>query len=137
MSPDFQGVHEGRTTPPYPTRAGVVRQSTPSRHGPPGSYILARRVRRMNFMKPSDKTKGGLMRDERLPLTGFKSDAGDAAARHDARQVEPGKTGRQETRRTVGVYERPARRAGLSLPLLLILILASLISLVLSVRFLF
>ncbi|HYG11165.1 MAG TPA: hypothetical protein VD835_14550 [Pyrinomonadaceae bacterium] len=39
--------------------------------------------------------------------------------------------------RTVGVYERPARRAGLSLPLVVILILSVLISVVAAARFLF
>jgi hypothetical protein len=41
------------------------------------------------------------------------------------------------TRRTFGVYERPAARSGLSLPVIVIMILATLVSLVLSVRFLF
>lgn len=78
------------------------------------------------------------MSEDKLPATGFKSDWGEAA-RRAARLDEPEQTVRgATTRRTVGVYERPPqRRAKLSLPLLAILILASLISLVLSVRFLF
>lgn len=77
------------------------------------------------------------MSDDRLPATALKSDWGEAAKRA-ARvgEVTP-TTGRAATQRTVGVYERPARRAKLSLPLLVILILVTLISLVLSVRFLF
>ena len=77
------------------------------------------------------------MSDNRLPATALKSDWGEAAKRA-ARIGESTQTARrEETRRTVGVYERPARRAKLSLPLLVILILVTLISLVLSVRFLF
>lgn len=41
------------------------------------------------------------------------------------------------TRRTVGVYERPARRTKLSLPLVIILILSALVSIVATARFLF
>lgn len=77
------------------------------------------------------------MNEDRLPATGFKSDAGDAAGRA-ARGIEPARAGRKASmRRTVGVYERPAQRGKLSLPMIVILILVSLISLVLSVRFLF
>ncbi|HEV7904895.1 MAG TPA: hypothetical protein VGO96_13720 [Pyrinomonadaceae bacterium] len=54
------------------------------------------------------------------------------------RKQADGAASRAALGRAVGVYERPPqRRAKLSLPLLAILILASLISLVLSVRFLF
>lgn len=78
------------------------------------------------------------MSEDKLPATGFKSAWGEAA-RRAARPGESGQTAqRATTRPTVGVYERPAqRRARLSLPLIVILILASLVSLVLSVRFLF
>ena len=77
------------------------------------------------------------MNHDKLPATGFKSETGEAARR--AAQTGGFEQGRGQTarHRTVGVYERPARRAKLSLPLIVILILASLISLVLSVRFLF
>lgn len=91
--------------------------------------------------KRADGTKGSLMNDDKLPATAFKSEARDASgrtARTDGFEQtgQPPKATRVE-RRTVGVYERPAQRARLPLPLLVILILASLISLVLSVRFLF
>ncbi|HEX8423783.1 MAG TPA: hypothetical protein VF634_10250 [Pyrinomonadaceae bacterium] len=77
------------------------------------------------------------MNESRLPATGFKSDGGDATGR-GARSAEPvGAERKASMRRTVGVYERPAQRGKLSLPLIVILILATLISLVLSVRFLF
>lgn len=76
------------------------------------------------------------MSNERLPATALKSDWGEAA-RRAARLGELEQTERQTTRRTVGVYERPARRAKLSLPLIVILILVTLISIVLSIRFLF
>lgn len=79
------------------------------------------------------------MNDDKLPATGFKSIWGEAAQRA-ARAGEAAQTQRHEAttmRRTVGVYERPARRGKLSLPLIVILILATLISLVLSARFLF
>jgi hypothetical protein len=78
------------------------------------------------------------MSEDRLPATALKSEWGEAA-RRAARLDEHKQTGRQvvTTTRTVGVYERPARRTKLSLPVIVILILATLISLVLSVRFLF
>ncbi|HYP00904.1 MAG TPA: hypothetical protein VER76_11990 [Pyrinomonadaceae bacterium] len=79
------------------------------------------------------------MSDGRFTATKFKSETQDEAARRAAQK--PGEAvqaaGRQTTRRTVGVYERPARRAKLSLPVIVIMVLATLISLVLSVRFLF
>lgn len=77
------------------------------------------------------------MSDNRLPTTAFKSDWGEAAQRA-ARAGEPVQSGqRATTQRTVGVYERPAQRGKLSLPLIVIVILATLISLVLSARFFF
>ncbi|HEY0099900.1 MAG TPA: hypothetical protein VGB76_13210 [Pyrinomonadaceae bacterium] len=81
------------------------------------------------------------MSEDRLPVTGLKSDGGDAA-RRDAPSVASGESVQSRPRtatmqRTVGVYERPAQRTRLSLPLLVIVILATLISVVLSVRFLF
>jgi hypothetical protein len=78
------------------------------------------------------------MNHDKLPATGFKSETGEATGR--VAQTGGFEQGRGQTARhsrTVGVYERPARRAKLSLPLIVILILATLISLVLSVRFLF
>lgn len=78
------------------------------------------------------------MSDDKLPATAFKTDWGEAALRA-ARVGESAQARPQAatTRRTVGVYERPARRAKLSLPLVVILILAALVSFVLSARFLF
>lgn len=82
------------------------------------------------------------MNDDRLPATAFKSATGQTAAGGAdglaARTNEFEQARRQTTTRsTVGVYDRPERRTKFSLPLLVILILVSLISLVLSVRFLF
>lgn len=76
------------------------------------------------------------MGDDGLPATGFKADAHDAAQRATPPFEFEQPARRAAMRRTVGVYERPARGAKLSLPLLAILILVTLISLVLSVRFL-
>lgn len=81
------------------------------------------------------------MSDDRLPATTFKpqakSKAGEAA-RPTERQSETELTGQGAgMRRTVGVYERPEQRGKLSLPVIVILILVSLISVVLSVRFWF
>jgi hypothetical protein len=73
------------------------------------------------------------MNEDRLPATGFKPDEADAGRPGESVKAES----RTATRGTVGIYERPSRRAKLSLPLLVILILATLISLVLSIRFLF
>ncbi len=77
------------------------------------------------------------MNDEKFPATAFKSEVGEDA-RRSVQSDESGQTGQQAaTRRTVGVYDRPAARARLPLPVLVLLILASVISLVLSLRFLF
>jgi len=79
------------------------------------------------------------MSDDKLPATGFKTDWAEAAQRA-ARAGESVQAQQQQAttmRRTVGVYERPARRTKLPLSLIVILILATLISLVLSARFLF
>lgn len=84
--------------------------------------------------------KGGSMSEDRIPSTALQSDWGEAA-RRAARQGKPVQNGQQtaaaKTTRTVGVYERPARRTSLSLPVIVIMILATLISVILSVRFLF
>jgi hypothetical protein len=76
------------------------------------------------------------MNDDKQLATGSISEARDparrAAERGDFRQA-----GQSATTRTVGVYDRPARRAGLSLPLLVIMILAALVSVVVAARFLF
>lgn len=79
------------------------------------------------------------MSEDRLPATALESDWGEAARRAVRQQGEPVQHGRQtaKTTRTVGVYERPARRTKLSLPVIVIMILATLISVILSVRFLF
>ncbi|HLL70061.1 MAG TPA: hypothetical protein VK363_01435 [Pyrinomonadaceae bacterium] len=80
------------------------------------------------------------MSEDRIPATALQSNWGEAA-RRAARQGETDQNGRRPaattTTRTVGVYERPARRAKFSLPVIVIMILATLISLVLSARFLF
>ena len=44
---------------------------------------------------------------------------------------------RKSTANAVGVYERAEKRGGLSLPLLIVLVLATLVSVALSARFLF
>lgn len=79
------------------------------------------------------------MSEDRIPATALQSDWGEAA-RRAARQGKPVQNGQPtaaKTTRTVGVYERPARRAKFSLPVIVIMILATLISVILSVRFLF
>jgi hypothetical protein len=92
--------------------------------------------------------KGDQMSGDKLRATAFKTETGGAARgqQHaDARPLEsapeterPGAAAAASTtRRTVGVYERPAQRARLSLPLVVILILSALVSVVTAVRFLF
>jgi hypothetical protein len=78
------------------------------------------------------------MSDDKLPAMAFKSEAGDAT-RRTAQRVESEQAGRPTatTTRTVGVYERPSGRARLPLPLLLIVILAALVSVIVTIRFLF
>lgn len=74
------------------------------------------------------------MRDDKLSAAATRSGAGDAGRPGKFEQAGE----RQEaTRRTVGVYERPARAGKLPLPLLVILILAALVSVVVTARFLF
>jgi hypothetical protein len=76
------------------------------------------------------------MSDEKLSAAASRLGAGDAT-RRDARPGEAGQgEGRPAMRRTVGVYERPARRR-LSLSLVVILILSALVSVVAAARFLF
>ena len=79
------------------------------------------------------------MSDDRFTATGFKAEAGDAATQHATWSDKFEQAARPSAgmRRTVGVYERPARRAKFSLSFLVIIVLATLISLVLSARFLF
>jgi hypothetical protein len=78
------------------------------------------------------------MSNERLPAKPLKSDWGEAAKRAAQQGKSTQAARREATRRTVGVYERPPQRRGkLSFPLIVIMILALLISLVLSIRFLF
>jgi hypothetical protein len=77
------------------------------------------------------------MNDDKLPATAFKSEAGDAT-RRTAQRVESEQAGRPTAAtRTVGVYERPSGRARLPPPLLLIVILAALVSVIVTIRFLF
>ncbi|HZG51268.1 MAG TPA: hypothetical protein VEZ40_03950 [Pyrinomonadaceae bacterium] len=73
-------------------------------------------------------------RDDKLTATASAPAAMGDAARETAQQSDFAPTG---GRRAVGVYERPAQRARLSLPLLVILILAALVSVVATARFLF
>jgi hypothetical protein len=76
------------------------------------------------------------MNDDKLPATASKSEARDAT-RDAAQRGEFEQTGRRAATRTVGVYDRPTGRARLSLPLLLLMILAALVSVVVTARFLF
>ena len=77
------------------------------------------------------------MSNDRLPATALKLEADDAA-RRGAQTVEAGRTESQTAmRRTVGVYDRPATRARLSLPMLVILILSALVSVIAAARFVF
>ena len=62
------------------------------------------------------------MNNDKLPAT----DSEPAAAERET-----------ASRRAVGVYDRPAQRAGLSRPLLVIMILAALVSVIVTARFLF
>ena len=71
------------------------------------------------------------------PATVSESGTGNAARRGG---FEPGGGGGRQaavTTRTVGIYERPAQRMKVSLPLVIILILAALVSVVATARFLF
>jgi len=84
------------------------------------------------------------MSGDKLQATGFKTETGGAAEQHagarpfeSEQKTERLTTAASTTRRTVGVYERPAQRARLSLPLVVILILSALVSVVTAVRFLF
>jgi hypothetical protein len=74
------------------------------------------------------------MNMDKLPATASKSETGNAARPGGSEQ-----TGRRAatTTRTVGVYDRPARSMKVSLPLVIILILAALVSVVATARFLF
>lgn len=94
------------------------------------------------------------MNEEKITATNSGAEAGDAA-RRVASPVASGRASVERatrdgatrddasrrvatTRRTVGVYERPrARGLRLSLPLVVILILAALVSVVAAARFLF
>lgn len=77
------------------------------------------------------------MSEDKLPATASESETGNAA-RHAARPGGFEQAARRSgATRTVGVYERPARRMKMSLPLVIILILAALVSVVATARFLF
>ena len=82
------------------------------------------------------------MSEERLQATPRESEAGGAGQRGG----RPGEFEQERrgpaaaaaaTRRAVGVYDRPARRPRLSLPLVVILILSALVSAAAAARFLF
>ncbi len=87
------------------------------------------------------------MNSDKLPATDSAPAAGDAARRPGgtlpaapraaAAQRGTAAPGETASRRAVGVYDRPAQRAGLSRPLLVIMILAALVSVVVTARFLF
>jgi hypothetical protein len=64
------------------------------------------------------------MSEDKFSATTSKSETGAAATNKTAT-------------RTVGVYERPAQGVKMSLPLVIILILAALVSVVATARFLF
>lgn len=79
------------------------------------------------------------MNEDKLSATASGAEAGDAARRATPR-VDFEQTGGRATAattRTVGVYARPAQRTRLSLPFILIMILAVLVSVVVTARFLF
>jgi hypothetical protein len=99
-------------------------------------FLRRARTARSHPENGADETKGGAMNDDKLPATGPAPEARDPA-RRGAKQGEFEQAGQSATTRTVGVYDRPAQRAGLSLPLLVIMILAALVSVVVTVRFLF
>lgn len=73
------------------------------------------------------------MSEDKLPATASESETGDAARPGGFEQAAR----RSGTTRTVGVYDRPAQRMKMSLPLVIILILAALVSVVATARFLF
>jgi hypothetical protein len=77
------------------------------------------------------------MNKDKLPAT--DSAPAGAVAERTMRPSGSGTAAQAETasRRAVGVYDRPAQRAGLSRPLLVLIILAALVSLVMTARFLF
>ncbi len=87
------------------------------------------------------------MNSNKFPATDSEPAAGDAARRpggtlpaaqrETAAQRGTAARGETASRRAVGVYERPAQRAGLSRPLLVIMILAALVSAIVTARFLF
>ncbi|MCA1566414.1 MAG: hypothetical protein LC803_12395 [Acidobacteria bacterium] len=120
-------------TPPDPTRAGVVML-----HDAAHDFCFRRtRMERRHHESGGQNTGGSMsksMNVDKLPATASKSETGNAARPGGFEQ-----TGRRATTttRTVGVYERPARRMKVSLPLVIILILAALVSVVATARFLF
>ena len=77
------------------------------------------------------------MSEDKFSATVSKSEMGNAT-RPEARPGGLEGVGqRRPATRTVGVYERPAQRMKMSLPLVVILILAALVSVVVTARFLF
>ncbi|HEV2880313.1 MAG TPA: hypothetical protein VGX24_03310 [Pyrinomonadaceae bacterium] len=74
---------------------------------------------------------------DKLPATASESETGDAARPGGFEQTGGRRAAATTTTRTVGVYERPAQRTKVSLPLVIILILAALVSVVAAARFLF
>ena len=79
--------------------------------------------------------------NDKLPatdiITGGREARDPARGAAAAGRGEFAPAGQRAATRTVGVYDRPARRAKLSLPLIVIMILAALVSVVVAARFLF
>ena len=74
------------------------------------------------------------MNVNKLSATDSESETGNAARPGEFEQAARRAT---TTTHTVGVYERPAQRMKVSLPLVVIMILAALVSVVIAARFLF
>jgi hypothetical protein len=76
--------------------------------------------------------------DNLSPVTAPDESEAHDAARRAAQTDGSARAGKEvATRRTVGVYERPVKRARLSLPMLVILILSMLVSVIAAIRFMF
>jgi hypothetical protein len=61
----------------------------------------------------------------------------NSASQSNSNSNQHNQSEHQSTANAVGVYERAEKRGGLSLPLLIVLVLATLVSVALSARFLF
>jgi hypothetical protein len=74
---------------------------------------------------------------DKLSATISKSETGHTTRPDGFEQAERQQATAKTTTRTVGVYDRPARGMKMSLPVVIIFILAALVSVVVAVRFLF